>query len=157
MLTKRTSASTKRTHLIGLRRGAALIEAAIGLPVLIVIAICAADFGRIYFTGIAVASAARAAAEYGSQSVETSVDTSLINQAGRDDGADARNITVTSTRFCKCPDGSTPDCTGTCANPYPEPELFVKANASSTITLVFAYPGIPRTLTYRDSAVFRAQ
>ena len=157
MFKQNPSVSKKITTRIGLRRGSALIEAAIGLPVLIVIAIIAADFGRIYFTGIAVANAARSAAEYGAQSVSNSTDTALINQAGRDDGADARNITVTSTRFCKCPDGSTPDCTGTCGNPYPEPEVFVKANASSTITLVFGYPGIPRTLTYRDSAVFRAQ
>jgi hypothetical protein len=137
--------------------GAAAIELAIALPVLVLLAIGAADFGRMFFTGIAVANAARTAAEYGAQS-PTVWDTSAVNQAGRDDAADVGGVEVTSERFCRCPDGSEPDCvTGACTAPYTLPEVFVTSRAVKTINLIISYPGIPQTLTFRDSATFRAQ
>ena len=142
----------------GVRLGAAALELAIALPVLVLLAVGVADFGRMFYTGIAVANAARAAAEYGSHAVANSTDTSLINQAGRNDAADAGSVTVTSERFCRCPDGTAPDCgTGTCTAPYDQPEVFVTARAVKTIALIIRYPGLPQTLTFRDSATFRAQ
>jgi Flp pilus assembly protein TadG len=130
---------------------------AIALPVLTLLALGVADFGRMFRTGIAVANAARAAAEFGASSVDNSADTSKINQAGRDDGADVAGISVTSERFCRCPDGTTPACDGTCTAPYTATEVFVKAKANATINLILRYPGIPASMTFRDSATFRAQ
>ena len=56
-------------HLLRLRsseHGGALAELAVVLPLLILIAIGVMDYGRVYFTAIAVANAARAGAEWGS-------------------------------------------------------------------------------------------
>jgi Flp pilus assembly protein TadG len=136
--------------------GTAILELAIAIPVLVLLALGVADFGRMFATGIAVANAARAAAEYGASSVATSSDTAKINQAGRDDAADYGLITVTSSSFCRCPDGSTPACNGTCAGGYPV-EVFVRADASKTLNLILRYPGLPTSMTFRDSATFRAQ
>jgi len=139
------------------RRGTAIIELAIAIPVLVLLVIGVADFGRMFATGIAVANAARAAAEYGASSVANSANTSAINQAGMDDAADYGTITVTSSRFCRCPDGTSPACAGgTCAGTYPM-EVFVRADASKTINLILRYPGLPTSMTFRDSATFRAQ
>jgi hypothetical protein len=137
--------------------GTAIVELAIAIPVLVLLALGVADFGRMFFTGIAVANAARAAAEYGASSVDNSADTAKINQAGRDDASDIGGVTVTSERFCRCPDGSTPACDGTCPAPYSETEVFVKARAQKTVNLILRYPGLPTSMTFRDSATFRAQ
>jgi hypothetical protein len=138
--------------------GSALIELAIAIPVLVLLIIGVADFGRMFFTGITVANAARAAAEYGANSIDNSnLDSSVINQAGRDEAADVGGVTVTSEKFCRCFDGTTPPCDGSCPDPYTWVEVFIKAKAQKTINLVLRYPGLPQTLTFRDSATFRAQ
>ena len=138
--------------------GSGIIEFAVALPVLVLLVIGIADFGRMFFTGIAVANAARAAAEYGASKVSpNSGDTALINQAGRDEAGDVGSLLVTSERFCRCPDGTIPACEGACPAPSTWVEVFVKAKAQKTINLIIGYPGIPQTLTFRDSATFRAQ
>jgi hypothetical protein len=112
----------------------------------------------MFFTGIAVANAARATAEYATLTVENSAkDTAILNQIGRDDAGDISGVLVTSERFCRCPNGTTPACDGTCPAPYSAPEVFVKAKAQKTVNLILRYPGIPATMTFRDSATFRAQ
>lgn len=138
--------------------GSALIELAIAIPILVLLMIGVADFGRMFFTGITVANAARAAAEYGANSISNSnLDTAIINQAGRDEAADVGGVTVTSEKFCRCFDGTTPACDGACPDPYTWVEVYIKARAQKTITLVLRYPGLAQTLTFRDSATFRAQ
>lgn len=137
--------------------GSALVELAVALPLLVLLAIGAADFGRVFYTGIAVANAARAAAEFGAAEVQNFQDTSIVNQVGRDEAAEIAPVLVTSEQFCRCPDGTTPACDGSCPEPFTWTEVFVKAYAQKTITLLMPYPGLPQTLTFRDSAVFRAQ
>jgi TadE-like protein. len=137
-----------------------MVELAIAVPVLLLVVIGVADFSRIFFTGIAVADRKSAAAEFGASKVDGTPnnDTSIVNQVGRDEAADAGSIVVTSERFCRCPDGTTPDCAGgTCPSPYNWLEVFVKAKASKTVNLIIRYPGIPQSVTFRDSAIFRAQ
>jgi Flp pilus assembly protein TadG len=139
--------------------GSALLELAIAMPILILLVLGVADFGRMFYTGIAVANAARAAAEYGSANVTnfSTSDTATYNQAGRDEAADVGSITVTTERFCRCPNGSVPACDGACPAPDTWTEVFIKARATKTINLLLRYPGIPSTVTFRDSATFRAQ
>lgn len=140
------------------QRGSAIVELAIAIPVLILLVIGVADFGRMFLTGITVANAARATAEYATLTVENSAkDSSVLNQIGRDDAADIGGVLVTSERFCRCPNGTTPACDGTCDAPYSAPEIFVKAKAQKTVNLILRYPGIAGTVTFRDSATFRAQ
>jgi len=136
-----------------------MVELAIAVPVLLLVVIGVADFSRIFFTGIAVANAARAAAEFGASKVGSpNSDSAVVNQVGRDEAADAGSVTVTSERFCRCPDGSAPNCSGgTCPSPYNWLEVFVKAKASKTVNLIIRYPGIPQSVTFTDSATFRAQ
>ncbi|HUQ19755.1 MAG TPA: TadE/TadG family type IV pilus assembly protein [Gemmatimonadaceae bacterium] len=140
------------------RVGTAIIELAVALPVLLLIVLGAADFGRMFFTGITVANAARATAEYATLTVENSgKDTAILNQIGRDDAGDVADVVVTSERFCRCPNGTTPACDGTCPGTPSAPEIFVKAKAQKTINLILRYPGLRSTMTFRDSATFRAQ
>jgi TadE-like protein len=136
--------------------GSAAVELAVMLPLLAVLALGVTEFGRIYYTAITVTDAARAGAQYGAQSTLTSINSAGMNQAVLNDAADVGSISVSSSRFCRCPDGSTPSCTGSCAG-YGGPEVFVQVNASKTVTLLMRYPGLPTAFTLSRTATFRVQ
>ena len=136
--------------------GSALVELAVALPLLVLLAIGVADFGRMFYTGMVVANAARAAAEFGARKVET-WDSAAANAVGAEEASDIAPVTMTTVKFCRCPDGSTPACDGACPQPYTWVETYVKTRVQKTLTLMMPYPGLPQTIIYNDSATFRAQ
>lgn len=136
--------------------GTAAVELALILPLLAILAIGVSEFGRIYYAAITVADAARAGAQYAAQNTVTSTDSVAINQAARNEAADLGTITTSSSRFCRCPDGSSPSCTTTCSG-YGSPEVFVRVNTSMTVTLLMHYPGVPSTIAIARAATFRVQ
>ena len=60
-------------------RGQSYVELALALPVLALILVVAADFGRLFYSSVEVINAARAGAQYGSNSVVTAANTSRDN------------------------------------------------------------------------------
>lgn len=135
--------------------GAAFFEMAIVLPVLLLVAIGVAEFGRVYFNAIRVANAAMAGAEFGAQS-SGSGDPAFIRQIARDDAGD-QNLVVNSNRSCRCPDSeAVVACSVTCAG-YGYPQFFIEVTATKTHTLMLRYPGIPQTITVTRTATFREQ
>jgi Flp pilus assembly protein TadG len=140
-------------HSVG---GAAAVELAVVIPVLALLALGAAEYGRLQFTAITVANAARAGVQAGAQSTVTSSDTAAINQATRNEAADIGAIGTSSRRFCLCPDGSTPACTSSCPG-YGVPQVFVQASATKSVAFLMAYPGLPAAITVTRSATFRVQ
>jgi Flp pilus assembly protein TadG len=137
--------------------GGAALEFGAVIPLLLLLGVGAVDFGRAFLTGVGVASAARAGAQYGSQSITTSADTAGMRTMAESDAGNIGSIAVTTSRFCKCPDGSTPSCSGTCPGAYPLPEVFVKVGVTKSVSMIIRYPGLRQTLTFRDSSIFRAQ
>lgn len=138
--------------------GAAALELAVVLPVLILLAIGVADFGRAFFAGITVANAAHAGALYGSQSTGTAGDFAGINAAATADGTDA-GVTASSSFFCRCP-SSTSDvsCAITCTSGgYINPELFIRVTASRTVGFILRYPGLPSSVAVTRTAIMRVQ
>lgn len=136
--------------------GSAAVELAVVAPLLALLALGVSEFGRVYYSAITVAGAARAGAQYGAQNVLTSMDTALINQAARNEAADVGTISATSSRFCRCPDGTTPSCTGTCPG-YGGPEVFVRVSTSKTLSFLMKYPGMPTSISISRTATFRVQ
>src|SRR6266550_6815276 len=126
--------------------GSAVVELAVVFPILALLALGVSEFGKMYYAAITVADAARAGAQYGAQSTLTSIDTASINQAVRNDAADVGTITVSSSRFCRCPDGTTPSCTGTCTG-FGGPEVFVRVSTSKTVSFLMNYPGLPSSVS----------
>ena len=135
--------------------GGALIELAIVLPVLILIAIGVMDYGRVYFTSVAVANAARAGAEFGSIEPGRETWTTQMQDFAKLDGAEAGAITVTATTHCEC-SGSVVACSTTCAG-YGAPWVLVEVTASKSVAMVLKYPGLPTTVTVSRTAIFRAR
>lgn len=137
------------------RQGSAMLELAVAFPLLLFLAIGAGDYARFYKTGIQVANAARAGAQYGAQNDATSGDISGMRAAAINDGDNT--IAVTPSQFCSCPDGTTPICaTGLCGASG-APQVFVKVVATKTINTTIRYPGLRTSLTARDSAILRVQ
>jgi uncharacterized Zn-finger protein len=135
--------------------GAAALELAVVLPLLVILAIGVAEFGRVYFTAIRVANAAMAGAHFGAQS-SGSGDPDFIRQVVRDDAND-QTLVVNSNRTCRCPDSETPiACSSTCLG-YGHPQLFIDVTASKSFSLLFSYPGLPVTIPVSRTATMRVQ
>lgn len=135
----------------------AVVEMAVALPILLLIAIGVGDYARAYSTGIAVANAAKAGAQFGAQSTATSGDTAAINNAARQDGLDAGALIVTSTRVCRCADGTIVNCvTGNCTS-YGVPRVYIAVTATRNVNTIFNYPGLPASIPISRTATLRLQ
>ena len=137
--------------------GIATLEMALITPLLLLMVLGIADFGRVFYTAITLAHAARAGAAYGSQSNAATSDIAGMQQAAREEAQDLNGISVIAERFCECPDAGPVDCViGICVTNV-APELYVKVTASKTFKTIAPYPGIPNTLPLSREAIVRAQ
>jgi Flp pilus assembly protein TadG len=139
-------------------RGGALVELAVVLPVLVLIAIGVMDYGRVYYTSVTVANAARAGAEWGAygRAGSSTADADIQNFA-KIEGAEAGTLTVTSSTVCRCsPTAATISCSNSCGG-YGAPQVYVTATATKSVALILKYPGLPASVTISRSATFRAQ
>ena len=139
-------------------RGQAIVEMAIVLPLLLLLFVGIIDFGRIYYTTMTVAHAARAGAQYGAQNNGTSTDINGMQQAGLDAAGDVPGVTVTARQYCQCASGQVVDCildTDTCAEGVPQ--LFVEVTADKVYTTMLSYPGIPSTNDVTRRVTLRVQ
>ena len=136
--------------------GGAMVELAVVLPVLILIAIGVMDYGRVFFTSIAVANAARAGAEWGTAQTGNYANQTSIQNFAKYDGAEAGAITVTSSTTCKC-GNATVTCAGSTCAGYGVPRVYVAVTATKKVGLILRYPGLPDTVTITRTATFRYQ
>ena len=136
-------------------RGVATVELAIILPVAVLFLLGAIDFGRMYYDGITVASAARSGTSYGSLRKDLSLDTVSIRQFAEKDSESLSGVTITVERFCECANGAQVGCGTLCGEG--SPRVYVKVTAQKTFTTLFPYPGIPETVTIQRIAYMRAQ
>ena len=134
--------------------GAALIEMGLAFPLLMLVLIGTADFGRIFHTYVTVANAARTGAEYGSASAPKTADATGIRQAALNDAQDLTGVTVTSQRICQCSGGSQVDCATTSCSPL---RYYVSVTATKTFQTLIPYPGIPASTDVTAVAKMRAQ
>lgn len=137
-------------------RGAVAVELAIALVFLFLLAFGIVDFGRIFYWGITLDGAARAGVAYGMQNNGKAGDTAAIELAAKTEATDIGEITVSSDRLCKCPDGGTLACSLACPNSA-VPEVYVQVTASATFNTYANYPGIPNSIPLSRTALFRVQ
>jgi Flp pilus assembly protein TadG len=145
--------------------GAALVELAFALPVLIVLMIGVIDLARVFYMAMELQNGARAGAQYGASNAAYSGDTAGM-QARAQNAGNVSGVTATASRTCQCADGSgnfsatsgTPnDCTSPTATSCPSGHLVVTVTVTTrkTFTLLSAYPfpissiGVTRTATLR--------
>ncbi len=119
--------------------------------------VAAADFGRVFFFGIAVNSAARAGAQYGSETVITAADITGMKAAATTDGSNVPSLSATASQCtCESPRGSV----AACAKSYCDASAtatFVEVDTSAPFTTLLKYPGVPHSLTLTGKAIMQVQ
>ncbi len=134
--------------------GGAVVELAVALPILVLLAVGVADYARVYYMTITVANAARAGAQYGGHT-NGSPDSMVL--AAQTDASPIVLDSVTAGRYCKCPDGTTPNClTGNCGT-YGVVQAYDTVRVRKDLATLFNYPGLPATIPIIRTVVFRAQ
>jgi Flp pilus assembly protein TadG len=158
--------TTRLRHLLrcGLRdeQGQSFVELALTLPVLTVILLGAAEFGRLAYAAIEVSNAARSGVAYGAQTLSTAADTTGMQTAATNDGSDISSwasvgLSATAFQTCKCSDGSATTCATaltTCVSPA-HVLLYVQVNTQATVDPLFYVYGLPRSYALKGQAIMR--
>ncbi len=134
-------------------RGVATVEMALMLPFLLLTLIGIIDVARAAFGGIAVANAASAGALYGAQGPGYAVSTADILAAATAD-AQVSGMTITSSAYCECPDGSASTCAlGECDGE--RIREYIQVDTQADWTPIFNYPGLPASVTLRAQSIIQ--
>jgi Flp pilus assembly protein TadG len=131
--------------------GQALIELGLLLPFLLLLAVGIIEIGRLAYFAIEVSNAARAGAQFGTQSLATASDTADITTAAQNDAPDiGTNLNVTPTASCGCTAATVGGCPGSgCTYPL----VYLTVTAQYNLNTLFHYPGIPRTFSLTGTSV----
>ena len=156
----------KGSRRVGRETGAALVELAVVLPLLVLIMIGATDFARAFYFAMVLNNAARAGAQYGAQSPTLSVDEpGMVAAAQASASADIGTITVVTPidHPCGCAsDSNAWISTQPCATVCPTGQhmvisVTVTTTANFSRISPFPIPGIPQTFAITRAATMRAQ
>jgi Flp pilus assembly protein TadG len=136
-------------------RGGAALELAVIFPVLLLLLIGVIDYGRVFFTSVIVANAARAGAEWGARDPANALNTAGIIAFAQADGQEA-GVVATTRRYCECGTGVAHDCTSFCTGGA-APDVWVEVTARKTVSMFLPYPGLPRNVGIVRTSAFRNQ
>jgi Flp pilus assembly protein TadG len=133
----------------------AAIEAAIILPVLLLLATGVFDLGSAAYENMQVQSAADAGAHYASRNTWNVAAIQVAVTGATGGSGIAAN--PAPFQFCACPTGgtlTTVACASTCSTGDP-PGLYARVSAQKLHSPVLSYPGLPKPLTLSADAVAR--
>jgi len=150
------------------KSGQSLVEMAFLFPVLLLLLLGAAEYGRLWYIGIEVTNAAHAGVEYGSQSRIAAQDNTNIQQVSLNEEADLINQNVNTSgvqsplgtssisvqQLCANVYSSTPS---TCSTSSPSPIEYVQVNTQVTVASLFNSYGFGGTYTLHGSAIMRVR
>jgi Flp pilus assembly protein TadG len=142
-------------------RGQSAVEFGIVVPFLALLLVIAGDFARVFYFSIAVNNAARAGAQYGSQTVITAADVAGMEAAAGTDGNNVANLSATASQCtCESPNGSVTACADTSAAPYctaNSSATFVEVDTSAPFTTILHYPGLAHSFTLTGKAIMQVE
>jgi Flp pilus assembly protein TadG len=138
--------------------GQAILELAVVLPILLMLTLGVIEFGRAAYYDIEVSDAARAGAQYASQSLADAEDFTNIQAAAlsnsQSDMGFAVNVNA-PTQSCVCPGGGV---AGSCpASGCAYPLVYVTVTTSYDLPPLFSYPGISSTFNLTGSSTLPVQ
>lgn len=154
---RKPSLSELFCRLFRLEEGGALLELAVALPMVILLAVGVGDYARIHYTGITVANAARAGAVYGADPATT---TDQIEAATRTDASPMTLDSVTVGRYCVCPGtgagtGVVACTTASCPAAYGVPQAFDTVRVRKDFSPIIRYLGLPSRIAVIRTVVMR--
>jgi hypothetical protein len=139
----------------GSRSGVAAIEAAIILPMLLLLATGLFDLGSAAYENMQVQSAADAGAHYASKNTwnVAAIQAAVVGGTGGS-GISANPAPF---QFCACPTGGTLTtiaCGSTCSTGDPA-SLYARVSAQKLHSPALSFPGLPKPLTLSADSVAR--
>lgn len=159
---RRHSSPSSRPDLSACESGNALIELAFSLPLFAVLMLGTAELGNLAWASVQLNNAARAGAQYASQSHISAANTSQIGIAAQLEAPQfitAPATQVTASQACYCVSSGTsgpkdPGCTTTtpasCAPGVIQ--VTVQVNIQAPVTTFVHYPGLPAGYTVNAQA-----
>jgi Flp pilus assembly protein TadG len=154
------------------QKGQSAVEFAIVVPLLVFMLFVVADFGRIFFVSVAVKNAARAGAQWGSQSVSNASNVTSMQVAACDDYGLSTTRAAFATSTCKTtlnptasectcvsPPGALTACS-TISSTYCKDTsvvTYVTVNTSTTFSTIMNYPGLSGPFTLTGQAIMQVQ
>jgi Flp pilus assembly protein TadG len=149
------------------QRGAALIEFAIVVPLLMMLLVGLIEVGRFMYFAILVGNAARAGVQWGAIDRRTAVDSSGMQTAALNDGQGISGLSVplsSANALCYCYNG-TSQTSISCTNASVETvcpsgwhrQIYVTLTANGTFHALFNYGGIglPSSITVTRTATMQ--
>ncbi|MGI9101633.1 MAG: TadE/TadG family type IV pilus assembly protein [Terriglobales bacterium] len=145
------------------QRGNAIVEFALVLPLLVVLVLGVADFGRVFYYAVMTANAARAGAQYALRNNYTNV-MGIQNACIQDTGLpsaqfNSANVTEASC-FLRCP-GSATEMTCTVVNlnscGAEQAYIYSRVRTQFTFNTLVSYPGVPNSTVLHGLAIMRVR
>jgi Flp pilus assembly protein TadG len=141
--------------------GQALVELALTLPLLVVILFGAVELSSVTYEAIELSNSARAAVQYGAQTLITAADTPGIKAAAQLDAIDlsaspnTANFTTSVSSSCVCSDGSNAASCTLASCPTSQLEQILTVQTSATFTPLVRIPSLPTQFTLHGYAYQR--
>jgi Flp pilus assembly protein TadG len=145
-------------------KGQAAVELAFLAASLALLLGVAIEMGRLGYLAMTLDDAARAGAQYGSQSYSTDGDTTGMKSAATTAASNINGATwwgssagfsVTASNFCGCSDGTVVTCTGTCS--AGSPAIYVQVQTQANYVPMIGLPGLPAKFTMYGKSTMRVQ
>ena len=149
--------STRRSR--SPRRGGAMVEFALTMPLLLLMAVAAGDFSRVFWESSVMSRASATGAKYGAQDNRTSSDYTAMQRLSNNSASHLESATATADRVCDCPDapGTWVDCLATSCPNYGQPRAYSRVGVAKTFSTMGYYPGLPQTTSLRLRSYMRVQ
>ncbi len=144
----------KRLKIISSEAGNSLVETGLFVPLLLLLLMGVADFGRAYYLAIEVAGAAHAGAVYGAQNI---TDTTGMQNAAKLNSPDVSGLVATGTWGCECSDGTA--SSASCAiTPTCSVNVVYYAKVITTVTYhpIMPWQGINSSMILTGSTTMRS-
>ena len=144
--------------------GAAFVELAVSLPVLVVVVLGTADLGRVFYYTIELTNAARAGAQYASYNSVYATQTGAITAAAQNASPDIGTFKIslsTPPNVCRCAAdngttfGDSVVCNTTVCPVNQHMIETVTVTVTRSFTTISRFPGIPSTFTLTRTATMR--
>ncbi|MGH9658477.1 MAG: TadE family protein [Bryobacteraceae bacterium] len=150
----------RRMRKRGLRTGAALVEMALVVTLMLLTFFGAVDFGRVFMNAVTVFNAAGVGAAYGAHDNIAAGNFAEIKKRAKDDANDLTDVTATAEQQCGCPDGTVIACSSLLIIPCPGygvPRAYVRVRVQKQFDALAPFPGVPSTMNMGPYAWMRVR
>lgn len=131
-----------------------MVEFALAAPLLLLLTAGVLNFAMLLRTASSVSDAARAGAQYGSQSTALASDSAGIRTAALQAAPGIAGMTASSVRSCQCAGGGAVSCTGHCSGAM---LVYIAVTTQANAPTVFRYSPLTFPSHVTSTANMRVQ